>query len=483
MKKRECVFLACLALSGAAGAQVTASGNGSGNTNGFTALEGTAIGGVSNSDTMWADSTDQRWKVNNHDTMTNYDLALWPCGSAPDAGGIVYAGGAISGVNAESCLQLSSDPGVPLLAGTSSPQWGGSIMNGSSSVSLDLQGWAEASEVLNETATGTVVNTLAKITSTSTTGAIQATTADTTIPTYIVVGGAGKTGNAQLGLAGQAYCKMDATNGAGVEGQPVFTSSSVNGDCTTSTSVPLGAWVVGQMISNTTTSGSNSIILVRPGFRALPSTFLGSGTSIVLATTLSNSSGTELATASGTLTSTHLAKFDSSGDVADSGIALASVSGNTTEAATVSGSLVSGDAVKVDANGNIVDAGFPNSITVFPFTAGASVSATATQCIGVGQLIAVASETQVEIPISRAATASNMYCRYGAALTGTQQGVITLRHNAASSSITCTVNSTNQACNDTTHNFTVAAGDTLEVQWAPSNSPTGSSLNCTVNLQ
>ena len=66
---------------------------------------------------------------------------------------------------------------------------------------------------------------------------------------------------------------MDATNGAGVEGQLVFASGITAGDCTTAAtaSVPVGTWIVGQMISNSTTTAATATILVRPGFRVATS--------------------------------------------------------------------------------------------------------------------------------------------------------------------------------------------------------------------
>jgi len=269
--------------------------------NGITANESGTITGAANVDALWADSTDHRWKMNNdaNSGSTGVDVAIWACPT--QLGGIVYAGTAVSGIDTENCLSLAGTAGIPLLAGSSAPQWGGN-----STVSLDLQNWAVVGEVLNETVTGTIVNTLAKITSTSTTGAIQAGTGDSFVPTFVVLAGAGKTGNAQLALSGQANCKMDATNGSGVEGQPVFASTSTAGDCSTATlaNVPVGAWIVGQMISNSTTAGSTSLILVQPGYRTVGTsttnnyaagatlTLAATNTTASAATTISNANST-----------------------------------------------------------------------------------------------------------------------------------------------------------------------------------------------
>ncbi|HTQ97903.1 MAG TPA: hypothetical protein VMH89_13920, partial [Candidatus Acidoferrum sp.] len=131
--------------------------------NGITANESGTITGAANVDALWADSTDHRWKMNNdaNSGSTGVDVAIWACPT--QLGGIVYAGTAVSGIDTENCLSLAGTAGIPLLAGSSAPQWGGN-----STVSLDLQNWAVVGEVLNETVTGTIVNTLAKITSTST---------------------------------------------------------------------------------------------------------------------------------------------------------------------------------------------------------------------------------------------------------------------------------------------------------------------------
>ncbi|HWY20460.1 MAG TPA: hypothetical protein VNX26_04520 [Candidatus Acidoferrum sp.] len=327
--------------------------------NGISAAEAGAISPVNaGTDYLWADSGGKRWKLSLNGGSTLV-LGVWGCPT--QLGGIVYSGSAPVGsdTNAEFCLSLPGtiDPGVPLLVGSvasTAPRWGGT-----SAISLNLQNWASVSEVANDPTTGTVVNTLAKI---SSTGAIQAGTSDAAVPTYVVVTGAGKTSPpAQLAISGQASCIMDTTHLTGsVEGQPVFASTTTGGDCTTLATAPLGTWVVGSMISSTTTAGSAATILVRPGYLALTSSFVGSGTSLVSATSLSNSSGTELATASGTLTSGDLAKFNGSGDVADSGIALASISGSTTIAATANSNLTStasGDLVTVDSSGNVQDSG------------------------------------------------------------------------------------------------------------------------------
>lgn len=113
-------------------------------------------------------------------------------------------------------------------------------------------------DAANAGTTGTTVNTLAKL---SSTGAVIAGTGDTAVPTYIVVSGAGTTSNAQLATSGQASCKMDATTSS-TEGFFVIASTSTGGDCHAQSTAPSGAWVIGTLVSNSTTSGSNSTVAV-----------------------------------------------------------------------------------------------------------------------------------------------------------------------------------------------------------------------------
>lgn len=114
-------------------------------------------------------------------------------------------------------------------------------------------------EVPNAASGGTTVNSLAKI---STTGAVKTLTTDTGIPAFIVVGGAGTAGNALLAQGGQAQCTMDATNASGVQGQPVFASSTAAGDCSTAPTAGSGVWIVGTLLSNSTSVGNPSPVMV-----------------------------------------------------------------------------------------------------------------------------------------------------------------------------------------------------------------------------
>lgn len=109
---------------------------------------------------------------------------------------------------------------------------------------------------------GTTLNSLAIINTAG--NAVTATTASTGVPTYIVVAGAGTSGNAALALAGGiAACTMDA-NLASAGGAYVIESTTVNGQCHPQTSPPSsGTWVVGFVVSGSTTASATSLVAVQ----------------------------------------------------------------------------------------------------------------------------------------------------------------------------------------------------------------------------
>lgn len=129
---------------------------------------------------------------------------------------------------------------------------------------------------------------------------------------------------------------------------------------------------------------------------------IGIGTSVVKATSLSNSSGTVIPTTTGTLTSGDCVKIDASGNLVDAGGACGgsgspggsngqiqynnsgsfgglpvvgsgssvveafSVSGNSGQVAQSTGTLMSGDCANFDGGGNVTDAGAPCNIGAIP---------------------------------------------------------------------------------------------------------------------
>jgi hypothetical protein len=161
--------------------------------------------------------------------------------------------------------------------------------------------------------------------------------------------------------------------------------------------------------------------------------------------------------------------------------------GNTSTVQLESGTTTSGHCADFDANGNLVDAGAAcgasAGASVFPLTSGgAALSTSATQFEGAADV--GSSEASHQVPMPRSGTVSELYCHDSGTFSGTQQLVITVRQNGASSTLTCTLNSTNTTtCNDTTHNFSVAAGDLINLQTVPSNTPPAGTLGCAVEIQ
>ena len=120
---------------------------------GFNAFESGTMGGTTGGyDNMWADSSQQRWMLNNH-THGNLPVAAWPClapGCIPVAGttqiGTIYT---------ETHLDFTNIPGVPLLEGSALPQWGATFLN--------LQANALVTEIGNSSS-GTAANKLVVLT-------------------------------------------------------------------------------------------------------------------------------------------------------------------------------------------------------------------------------------------------------------------------------------------------------------------------------
>src|SRR6185312_345562 len=73
---------------------------------------------------------------------------------------------------------------------------------------------AIASTFVNETSTGTQLNSLAKLTG-SPSSVIKASTTDTAGIVGVVVGGAGTTGAAAIAVSGQANCVFDGATTSG----------------------------------------------------------------------------------------------------------------------------------------------------------------------------------------------------------------------------------------------------------------------------
>ncbi len=114
--------------------------------------------------------------------------------------------------------------------------------------------------ITNATSTGTTVNSTAIIN--SSVNAILANTSNTTVPTYIVTGGAGTSGQAQLVMLGQALCTMDSTT-SGSAWYFVVNSVTNAGYCHAQSAAPsAGTWIIGYLSSASTTSGATALVNV-----------------------------------------------------------------------------------------------------------------------------------------------------------------------------------------------------------------------------
>jgi hypothetical protein len=146
---------------------------------------------------------------------------------------------------------------------------------------------ARAFPQANDGTTGTTLNLLATINTSA--NAILATTANTAVPTYIVVGGAGKTGNAALALSGLAPCVMDTAIASGAGGDYVVASTTTAGDCHPQSAVPgAGTWVVGFLAVSSTTAASTALVQVN-GFA-----IGGGGSHVFTQTSAATNFGTNL---------------------------------------------------------------------------------------------------------------------------------------------------------------------------------------------
>ena len=114
--------------------------------------------------------------------------------------------------------------------------------------------------VNNSTTTGTILNETAIVNSSN--QAVMAGTSNTTVPTYIVAGGAGTSGQAQLAVLGQTTCLMDATvSGAGW--YYIVNSTTTAGYCHPQSAAPsANTWVIGYLAATSTTSGSVAVVNV-----------------------------------------------------------------------------------------------------------------------------------------------------------------------------------------------------------------------------
>ena len=114
----------------------------------------------------------------------------------------------------------------------------------------------------NASSTGTTLNSAAIINSSG--NAVIAATSNVAVPVYIVVGGAGTSGNATLASNGTlAPCTMDSTIASAASSYFVINSPTTAGDCHAQATAPAaGTFIIGFLSSASTSSGSTALVLV-----------------------------------------------------------------------------------------------------------------------------------------------------------------------------------------------------------------------------
>ena len=123
---------------------------------------------------------------------------------------------------------------------------------------LGLVGGPVSTLVPNDGGTGTTVNQLAKINVSG--NAVITTTSDTAIPVFVVSGGAGTTGSAQLAVAGTVLCQTDA-GGAAIM-HFLVESTTIAGRChDAGATAPTSGWVIGQAQTTAAASATTNVLL------------------------------------------------------------------------------------------------------------------------------------------------------------------------------------------------------------------------------
>jgi hypothetical protein len=110
--------------------------------------------------------------------------------------------------------------------------------------------------------------------------------------------------------------------------------------------------------------------------------------------------------------------------------------------------------------------GPPGPATVFGNLLASTVSLSTTNYFGPGDTTTTATETNARTAIQFAATVSNFYLRTSSSQPATGSLVFTVLKNGSATAITFTIGASAGAAlySDTTHSFTVAAGDEISIQ-------------------
>lgn len=140
---------------------------------------------------------------------------------------------------------------------------------------------------------------------------------------------------------------------------------------------------------------------------------------------------------------------------------------------TVTVTTAGNAAVFPTAAGTVQLVGAANTGSVLGIPINNTVLATATGTVysspgNDGTALSIATEGNVSFPITRAGTIRNLFVRTGGtAKTNTPATVITIRKNGVDTAVTLTMTQTvNTTTSDTTHSFTVVAGDLITVSFS-----------------
>jgi len=368
--------------------------------NGISAAEGSPISSpASPNDYLWADSAGKRWKVSNNGGATQA-LSVWACPT--QSGGIVYSVAPTNGsdMNTETCLSLPAIPtsGIPLLIGSSAPQWG--------AANLDIQGNALVSEISPNSTNLPQTNQLVVLNTVSGNSTVaNAGTSSTAIVEGICMTNCNNAALVpQIARAGIAGCKFYNTTNAG---DYVQSSLNTGGYCQDmGSNYPTnGRQVIGRVLG--TDSGTTGHVVNIVLYAA-----------DVIATIPSSGNGTKYQTTNVvTATSGDVATYDGNGNVQDGGAALRN-------------SLIIGIC------GGTVGAGTTGTAYIFWPSQTSLTTCTATN-----------TTTSYELIMPFACTAKNLFCQ--AQTAGVSASKIVLYKNGTASTLSCPLG-TSTSASDTT---------------------------------
>ncbi len=202
------------------------------------------------------------------------DCGVVPSGNVTVSAPLSSTGGATPTVSLTGPSDLATLVAgvIPKGAGTSPMTASALADNGTivtSTEPVDVEGNALVTEVANS-ATGTTLNKLAKLTGAPL--AAQVTATGDTTAAGIVVGGGGTSGNAEIAIAGQTTCVFD---GATTANDYVQISATTSGDCHDAGATrPTSGRILGFVESTNSSAGTYPVWMFPPGVDGVAS---GSG--------------------------------------------------------------------------------------------------------------------------------------------------------------------------------------------------------------